>query len=105
MSIDPLVQEVSAQIAREFQPEKIIVFGSRVSGTARPDSDIDLLVVMPQVTHRRHTAVAMRKAVAACPVGKDIVVTTTERLAQRGAVPGTLEYIALHTGVVVYARQ
>lgn len=104
MKIDPVVPDVSARIAREFHPEKVIVFGSRACGAARPDSDIDVLVVMPRGTHRRHMAVAMRKAVAACPVGKDIVVTTAERLAERGTVPGTLESIALQTGGVVYAR-
>ena len=34
-------------IAREFQPQKIVLFGSYAAGSATPDSDIDLIVVMP----------------------------------------------------------
>jgi len=34
-------------IAREFQPEKIILFGSWAYGTPDAESDIDLLIVMP----------------------------------------------------------
>ena len=33
------------RIAREFRPERIILFGSYARGTAKPDSDVDLLVV------------------------------------------------------------
>lgn len=35
-----------AAIAALFHPERIVLFGSRASGTARPGSDIDLLVVL-----------------------------------------------------------
>ena len=35
------------QIARRFQPERIILFGSYAYGRPTPDSDVDLLVVMP----------------------------------------------------------
>jgi predicted nucleotidyltransferase len=35
------------RIAREFNPEKIILFGSYASGSPSEDSDVDLMVVMP----------------------------------------------------------
>ena len=35
------------KIARKFQPERIILFGSYAYGKPRPDSDLDLLVVLP----------------------------------------------------------
>jgi len=41
------IAELSKQIVREFQPEKIILFGSYAYGQPRPDSDVDLLVVLP----------------------------------------------------------
>lgn len=34
-------------VAREFQPRKIILFGSYATDSATPDSDVDLVVVMP----------------------------------------------------------
>ena len=41
------VIELSERIAREFNPEKIILFGSHAYGTPREDSDVDLLVILP----------------------------------------------------------
>ena len=41
------IQLVADRIAREFDPDKIILFGSYAHGTAGPDSDVDLLVVLP----------------------------------------------------------
>jgi uncharacterized protein len=41
------IQELSQQIAAQFTPERIILFGSHAYGTATADSDVDLLVVMP----------------------------------------------------------
>ncbi len=41
------IHRVSDEIARRFQPERIILFGSYAYGTPTEDSDVDLLVVMP----------------------------------------------------------
>ena len=41
------IQRLARQIAERFQPDKIILFGSYAYGTPTPDSDVDLLVVMP----------------------------------------------------------
>src|SRR6266571_7050671 len=41
------IRRYARAIAERFQPEKIILFGSYAYGTPTPDSDVDLLVVMP----------------------------------------------------------
>ena len=41
------ILEVSQRIVREFSPERIILFGSYAHGNPTPDSDVDLLVVLP----------------------------------------------------------
>lgn len=41
------VQDLSDRIAREFRPERIILFGSHAYGNPGPNSDVDLLVVIP----------------------------------------------------------
>ena len=45
MIADPLVERVVGKIAEAIHPTKIILFGSRATGKARPDSDLDLLIV------------------------------------------------------------
>ena len=41
------IQRVTTALVRGFRPVRVILFGSRAYGTARPDSDVDLLVVAP----------------------------------------------------------
>ena len=43
------IQELSQRISREYDPERIILFGSYAYGTPRPESDVDLLVILPLV--------------------------------------------------------
>jgi predicted nucleotidyltransferase len=41
------IQALADRIVEQFNPERIILFGSYAIGTAGPDSDVDLLVVLP----------------------------------------------------------
>ena len=41
------IQALAESIVREFNPERIFLFGSYAHGTPGPDSDVDLLVVLP----------------------------------------------------------
>jgi predicted nucleotidyltransferase len=40
------IKELAEQIAKQFEPERIVLFGSYAHGTPGPDSDVDLLVIM-----------------------------------------------------------
>ena len=39
------IQDIATTIAREFQPEKIILFGSYAWGTPGQDSDVDFFII------------------------------------------------------------
>lgn len=43
--IERFRKEAVPKIRKEFKPEKIILFGSRVRGNAREDSDIDVVII------------------------------------------------------------
>jgi predicted nucleotidyltransferase len=66
---DSLIREMVDTIIREANPDTVILFGSRARGDARPDSDVDLLIVesepfSPQRSRRQETArlyLALRK--------------------------------------------
>jgi predicted nucleotidyltransferase len=51
------IRRLADTIVREYRPERVVLFGSYASGTAREDSDIDLLVVMPFRGNRVRKAV------------------------------------------------
>jgi predicted nucleotidyltransferase len=42
-----VIRDLARQIVSRFQPDKIILFGSYARGQAEPESDVDILVVMP----------------------------------------------------------
>jgi uncharacterized protein len=91
-------------LIRDYDPVKIILFGSHARGEAGPESDIDLLVVLPEVANKRQAAVAIRRVLRDLPVPKDIVVTTPEEIARRGDLVGTVLRPALREGKVLYER-
>jgi HEPN domain-containing protein/predicted nucleotidyltransferase len=85
-----------------FHPEKIIVFGSRARGEARPDSDVDLLVVLDGVENSRDLEVELIGALKGVPFAKDVVVATSELLARRGDALGTVYRRALREGAIIH---
>jgi predicted nucleotidyltransferase len=42
-----MIQRFARAVVERFGPDKIILFGSYAYGTPHPDSDVDILVVMP----------------------------------------------------------
>jgi uncharacterized protein len=98
------IKVMAERIVRDCDPVKIILFGSHARGEAGPESDIDLLVVLPEVANKRQAAVAIRRLLTDLPVPKDIVVTTPEEIARRGDLVGTVLRPALREGKVLYER-
>ena len=66
------------RIVEGFQPARIVLFGSHARGTATEWSDVDLLVILPNVSDKRDTAIEIRRTLGDLPVCKDIVVATPE---------------------------
>ncbi len=92
-------------IVERFHPEKVILFGSHARGEAGPDSDVDLLVVMPVQGSKREKAVEIGVALHDIRLPKDIIVTTPEEFEWRKDIVGTIERPAMREGRVLYARR
>ncbi len=102
---EKLISRMVRRIVERFHPERIILFGSHARSAARPDSDVDLLVVMPLEGTKHQKQVEIRLALREFPVPKDILVTTPEEFAWRRNVAGTIERPASREGRVLYARK
>ncbi|HQE75304.1 MAG TPA: nucleotidyltransferase domain-containing protein [Candidatus Hydrogenedentes bacterium] len=99
-AIDAMVR----RIVDQFQPEQVILFGSHAREDAGPDSDVDLLVVMPVEGSKRAKQIEIRVALHSIPVPKDIIVSTPEEFAWRRHIIGTIEEPAAREGKILYAR-
>jgi len=98
----PYLSEVVERIVTKFHPVKIILFGSWARGSAREDSDLDLLVVLPEVEHKRKAAIGVLRVLNGLPISKDVVVTTPREIKERGQVIGYILRPALQEGKVIY---
>ncbi|OHB73668.1 MAG: hypothetical protein A2Z25_06550 [Planctomycetes bacterium RBG_16_55_9] len=99
------IQQMVKRIAAQFQPDKIILFGSHARGRAGPDSDVDLLVVMPVSGSRREKAIEIGVALHDIPVAKDVIVVRPEDFEWRSKIIGTIERPAAKEGKLLYARK
>ena len=99
-----MIGEMVSRIVEHFDPEKIILFGSSARGDAGPDSDVDLLVVMPVRGSKREKQLEIRSLLHGIRLAKDIVVSRPEDFDWRKDVVGTIEYPATKEGKVLYAR-
>jgi len=78
------IKDLTSQIAREFSPERIILFGSYAYGQPGNDSDVDLLVVLPFKGKPVRKAIEIRNKINA-GVPLDLIVRTPEQVADRVA--------------------
>ena len=79
------IEEVGLRIGRQFNPERVILFGSHAEGRAGVDSDVDLLVIMPTKRDPVDESVAIRLAIRpSFPV--DLLVRTPESIERRLAI-------------------
>ena len=44
---DPVLAEIGRRLLKAYEPQRIYLFGSKARGDAGPDSDYDLMVVVP----------------------------------------------------------
>jgi predicted nucleotidyltransferase len=68
-------------VVRQFKPDRVILFGSYARGTPRPDSDVDIMVVM-ETPVEAEQSLLIRQA-APCDFGIDLLVMTPSTLRRR----------------------
>ncbi|HKB50738.1 MAG TPA: nucleotidyltransferase domain-containing protein [Solirubrobacterales bacterium] len=79
---------------------KVILFGSHARGEERPDSDVDFLVIEPEVENRFKEWDRLRHALDDILLPVDIIVLDEASAARRAKVPGTMVYHAMRDGQV-----
>jgi predicted nucleotidyltransferase len=97
-----ILSELVRRIVESVAPKRIILFGSAARQTMGPDSDLDVLVIMPDDAHRRRTAHAIYRSLRGLGAAKDVVVVTESDVRQYEGNPSLVLYPALRQGKELY---
>ena len=96
------IRKLSKRIAEEFRAEKVILFGSYANGKARPDSDVDLLVIMSFKGGSILKAAEIVRRLDP-PFGVDLIVRTAKQIRRRLALNDFFVRDIMATGKTLYA--
>lgn len=99
------LDELVRRLVEGMQPEQIILFGSRAYGDSRPESDLDIMVIVPassEPSHRRDQEAY--RCVGAIGISKDLLVLTREEFDAQARVVTSLARRAKEEGIVLYER-
>jgi predicted nucleotidyltransferase len=98
---ETVIHDLARQVAEQFHPQRIILFGSYAYGQPRPESDVDLLVIMETSLKESRQAIEIRRNIDAL-FGIDLLVYTPQRIAQRLKWGDSFLREIIERGIVLY---
>ena len=100
-----LLEEIVRRLVEAVDPDRIILFGSRARGDARPDSDVDILIIKhtDQPVYRR--PIPAYQALSGLGVPKDIIWRTPAEVDDWSRVPTYVTTHALTQGKILYEKR
>lgn len=102
MTNESLINEAGRRLAAAAPGAKVILFGSRARDEARPDSDLDLLVIEPdEVPERRAETARLRRELRGLEVALDVIVVSAKHADEWGHFRGSMLHEALSEGRVL----
>ncbi|MGB4338573.1 MAG: nucleotidyltransferase domain-containing protein [Bacillota bacterium] len=101
--MEEMLQQIVEAIVDAVQPDRIILFGSRLHPPVDPSADYDILVLKRGVGNRRRAAQRIYLSLAHIPAPVDIIVEDPDHVDQYRDAPQFLYAEALR-GRVLYER-
>ena len=101
---DSTLAEIVHRLVGAFHPERIYLFGSRARGEAGPDSDYDIMVIVPDSAppEQKHSRLAY-EALWGTSSAADVLVWTREAFESRLHLQASLPSTVLSEGRLLYA--
>ncbi len=97
------IKEIAATVGKNFQPNKIILFGSYAWGNPNSDSDIDLFIIK-ETNNTRETARQISRSIFPRPFPIDFMVYTPSQTEKRKKMGDFFIKKILEKGQTLYAK-
>lgn len=98
------IRALVQRIVQRFHPEKVILFGSYAYGRPRPESDVDLLVIMETPLRARQQRLEISRTLSPRPFPLDIIVHTPQEVSRRLALGDAFLDEIITRGKVLHER-
>lgn len=95
------IAEAGRRISAAAPEARVILFGSHARDQATPGSDLDLLVIEPEVENAAIESVRLHRTLRGLGVPADVVVVDEHQARRRSKVAGTMVERALREGRVL----
>jgi predicted nucleotidyltransferase len=99
------IQEIVQKIVQNYDPDKIILFGSHARGDVHKDSDLDFIIVKQTDTPNPYRSVDIRKFLFGIMVPMDIKVYTPDEFTTYSSSRYSFLTNALKTSILLYERK
>ena len=105
MPFGTILADVTRRIIKVASPQRIILFGSAVTGKMNQDSDLDILVIMRGPAHRRQLAQRIYRNLHGVSLPVDIIVATEDDIMDSTMKSGSILRPAIAEGQIIYDAQ
>jgi predicted nucleotidyltransferase len=95
---DAAIAEAGRRLSQAAPQAQVILFGSHARGEAGQHSDVDFLVIEPEVENEAAESIRLCKALRGLLVPAEVIVVSEDRVREWGDVPGSLVHAALAEG-------
>jgi len=99
------LKDISRRLIKEYDPDKIILFGSRVEGTDNEGSDIDLVIVKATEKRPLDRRIEVETLLADRTVSIDIVVYTPDEMRSLYSMGSPFVEEIMEKGRLLYMRR
>ncbi|OQY28202.1 MAG: hypothetical protein B6244_07950 [Candidatus Cloacimonetes bacterium 4572_55] len=97
------IENIANLLADELNPERIILFGSYAWGVPAKDSDLDLLVIVPESDLKpTRRAIKAHRCLIGIPVAVDILVRTKAEVERAKTIPSSLIKKIVEKGKIIF---
>ncbi|MEK6286169.1 MAG: nucleotidyltransferase domain-containing protein [Acidobacteriota bacterium] len=102
---ESVLQEMVRRLVEAIDPDRIILFGSRARGDAKPDSDVDLLVIKDSSEPPHKRSISAYRALGGLSTPIDILWRTPEEVEEWAGVRNYVTTRAIREGRVLYEKR